>query len=76
MKHNTTSLALELDFGGMTTMVPSESKASGLRLAPTAEELRGPDKYPDKYKVLNHRRRQAQMAARRLLEFVDEGNHV
>ncbi len=72
MKHNTTALALELDFGGMTTMVPSESKASGPRLAPTAEGLRG----PDKYKVLNHRRRQAQITARRLLEFVDEGNHV
>jgi hypothetical protein len=72
MKHNTTSLALELDFGGMTSTVPSESKASGLRLATTAEGLQG----PDKYKVLNHRRRQAQIAARRLLQFVDEGNHV
>lgn len=71
MKHNTTSLALELDFGGMTPPAPSESKASGLRLAPPAEGLQG----PDKYKVLNHRRRQAQIAARRLLEFVEEGNH-
>lgn len=71
MRHNATSLALELDCGGKTTTVPLESKASGLRLAPAAEGPRGLDKYT----VLNHRRRQAQIAARRLLEFVDEGNH-
>jgi hypothetical protein len=72
MRHNTTSLALELDFGGMTSTVPYRSKVSGLRLTPTAEGMRG----PDKYKVLNHRRRQAQIAARRFLDLVDEGDHV
>jgi hypothetical protein len=71
MRHNTTSLARELDFGGIDHRVPSESRPSGLRLAPMAEGLRG----HDKYNVLAHRRRQAQIAARRFLELMEEGNH-
>jgi hypothetical protein len=39
-----------------------------LRLAPGSRALRG----PDKYKVLEHRRHQAQIKARRLLELADE----
>jgi hypothetical protein len=58
------SLALKLDFGEMTTTTfPSRS---GIRLAPSAR-LTG----PDKYEVLTHRRRQAQIKARRLLELAD-----
>jgi hypothetical protein len=38
-----------------------------LRLAPTGS-LRG----PDKYRVLEHRRRQAQIKARRLLDLMEE----
>jgi hypothetical protein len=40
-----------------------------LRLASAAGVLRG----PDKYKVLEHRRRQAQIKARRLLDLMAEG---
>ncbi|MCA1562025.1 MAG: hypothetical protein LC753_14250 [Acidobacteria bacterium] len=71
-RHNTTALARELDFGGIDDPEPSGSRPSGLRLAPIAEGLRR----PDKYKVLAHRRRQAQIAARRLLGLMEEGNHV
>ena len=62
------SAALKLDFGGMTTTTrtPRGGRAS-LRLAPT-NGLVG----PDKYKVLEHRRRQAQIRARRLLELMEE----
>jgi hypothetical protein len=43
------------------------SPRRGLRLAVPSAVVRG----PDKYKVLEHRRRQAQIAARRLLELMD-----
>jgi len=56
------SLALKLDFGDTTTF-PSRS---ALRLTP-ARRLAG----PDKYLILEHRRRQAQIKARQLLELAD-----
>ena len=63
------ALARQFDFGGMTTTssVPAGSgRRAGLRLASSG--MRG----ADKYKELEHRRRQAQMAARRLLSLMDE----
>lgn len=61
------SLALTLDFGAMTTTAPSgrERGRYRLRLAPAQG--------PDKYTVLEHRRRQAQIKARHLLDLM-EGN--
>jgi hypothetical protein len=62
------SAALKLDFGGMTTTTPAMRGSRGsLRLA-TAPALSG----PDKYKVLEHRRRQAQIRARHLLDLMEE----
>ena len=58
------SLAVKLDFGDATTTFPSRSS---LRLAPTSRRLTG----PDRYLVLEHRRRQAQIKARMLLELAD-----
>ena len=64
------SLARQLDFGepvegaGRSAM---HSPRRGLRLAVPSAVLRG----PDKYKVLEHRRRQAQITARRLLDLMD-----
>jgi hypothetical protein len=57
------ALALSLDFDGPTVGAPGGPQ---LRLAPKA--LRR----PDKYKVLEHQRRQAQIRARRLLELAEE----
>ena len=63
------STALKLDFGGMTTTSAAGSgRRGGLRLAAPGGALRG----PDKYKVLEHRRRQAQMKARHLLDLMEE----
>lgn len=63
------SAALTLDFGGMTTTTPAMRCHRGsLRLAPAPATLSG----PDKYKVLEHRRRQAQIRARRLLDVMEE----
>ena len=59
------SLARTLDFGEMPT---GRGVGSRLRLAPSSQVLRG----PDKYKVLDHRRHQAQIKARRLLELAEE----
>ena len=61
------SLARKLDFDDITvslgvTPVPKTE----LRLTGRSDRLRG----PDKYKVLEHRRRQAQIAARRLLDLL------
>jgi hypothetical protein len=61
------SAALKLDFGGITTTAVARS-GRGLRLATQTGALRG----PDKYKVLEHRRRQAQIKARRLLSLMEE----
>ena len=61
------SLARQFDFGDLDTPVRGAALAAGskpLRLAARPAGLRG----PDKYKVLDHRRRQAQIKARRLLD--------
>jgi hypothetical protein len=60
------SLARQFDFGDITTSTfpPARPLKASLRLAPRAVSVRG----PDTYKVLEHRRRQAQIKARRLLE--------
>ncbi len=64
------TLARQLDFGepvegvGWSAM---NSPRRGLRLAVPSAVLRGPDKYT----VLEHRRRQAQITARRLLDLMD-----
>ena len=61
--------ALKLDFGGVTTTgVAAGMGRHGLRLAVPSGGLRGPDKYV----VLAHRRHQAQIKARRLLEMMEE----
>ena len=62
------SAALRLDFGAITTTTPTmPTPRAGLRLAPS-NGLVG----PDKYKILDHRRRQAQIKARRLLDLMEE----
>ena len=62
------SLALKLDFGGMATRVTGTGAGrQSLRLAPRPSRLAG----PDKYKVLEHRRRRAQIEARHLLGLMD-----
>jgi hypothetical protein len=60
------SLALKLDFGLTTLPRRDLVPPGGLRLAQRPYTR-------DKYTVLEHRRRQAQIAARRLLELT-EGN--
>ena len=62
------SAALKLDFGGVTTSTLTSGRRGGLRLAVPTGSLRG----PDTYKVLEHRRRQAQIKARHLLELMEE----
>ena len=68
------STALKLDFGGMTTTggvaltTAAGRGRAGLRLASAGGQLRG----PDKYRILEHRRRQAQIRARHLLELMEE----
>ena len=62
------SLARQFDFGDLTTStfpLPRPLKTR-LKLADRPEGLRG----PDRYKVLEHRRRQAQIKARRLLDLL------
>lgn len=62
------SVARKLDFGEMTTTAALAGRGrAGLRLALPSGVLRG----PDKYKVLEHRRRQAQINARRLLDLME-----
>ncbi len=64
------SLARALDFGEVTTTAPAPGFAAvraRLRLAPPGSRLSG----PDKYKVLEHRRRQAQICARRVLDLLE-----
>ncbi len=60
------SLARALDFGDVTTTA-FPGGGSVLRLASRGDVLRG----PGKYKVLEHRRRQAQIKARRALALLD-----
>jgi hypothetical protein len=63
------SLARTLDFGDVTTTHgPARAGGrAGLRLALPSGVLRG----PDKYKVLDRRRRQAQIHARHALGLLD-----
>jgi len=63
------SLALKLDFGELATRVTGTVPRgrAALRLAPGTGRLTGPDKYG----VLDRRRRQAQISARHLLELMD-----
>jgi len=62
------SAARTLDFGDSPTNAPIHSGArAGLRLALPGGLLRG----PDKYKMLEKRRRQAQIKARHALELID-----
>jgi hypothetical protein len=62
------SLARKLDFGERPTVISSTGRGrTGLRLAPAVGRLAG----PDKYRVLDRRRRRAQIAARRLLDLFD-----
>ena len=56
------SLALELDFGPVAAAGASMEPARDFRLVPG----------PDKYAVLEHRRRQAQIRARHLLDLMEE----
>ncbi len=60
------SLARALDFGESTTTSYPDAGAP-LRLASSGATLRG----PDKYKVLETRRRRAQISARRALDLLD-----
>ncbi|CAN5853123.1 hypothetical protein BH18ACI5_BH18ACI5_02100 [soil metagenome] len=63
------SAAVKLDFGGMTTTIPAMLGRRGrLQLATASATLSG----PDKYQVLEHRRRQAQIRARHLLDLMEE----
>jgi len=62
------SLARRLDFGEQPTVSSTGGLGRvGLRLAPSAGRLTG----PDKYRVLEGRRRRAQIAARRMLDLFD-----
>jgi len=66
MIRSTAGLARQLDFEDLTgaaVPAPRPLKAA-LHLAARPEGVRG----PNKYKELEHRRRQAQMKARRLLD--------
>jgi hypothetical protein len=60
------SEARQLDFSEITTSTfrPARPIKASLKLASRPGAVRG----PDKYRVLEHRRRQAQMKARRLLD--------
>jgi hypothetical protein len=67
MSHTDGSLARRLDFGEITTTVGcSRQLKADLRLAGRRDRLPG----PDKYRALDHRRRQAQIKARRLLDLL------
>ena len=66
------SLARALDFGDTTTTATPFAGAvsyrrAALRLAPSAGRLSG----PDKYRILERRRREAQLRARRLLALLE-----
>jgi hypothetical protein len=61
------TLARQLDFREIPYGPVEGTRRSDLRLATRPRLLRG----PDKYKVLDQRRRQAQIRARRLLNLLD-----
>jgi hypothetical protein len=62
------SLALQLDFGDSPARVTSTGGRglTGLRLAAGTDQLTG----PDKYRLLDARRRRAQIRARHLLDLM------
>ena len=62
------SLALKLDFGELPTRVTRTRGRAGLRLAAGTDQLAG----PEKYRVLELRRRRAQIRARHLLDLMDD----
>jgi hypothetical protein len=67
MARNDSGVARQLDFGddgGRPARRIGPDSRRGLRLAVPSAVLRG----PDKYKVLEHRRRQAQIKARKAVE--------
>lgn len=71
------SLARQFDFGELTTTLGCVRQVKAeLRLAGRSERLHGFVRRtpgvggPDKYKALDHRRRQAQMKARRALDLL------
>ncbi len=70
------SLARQFDFGPTTTTsaAPTVTGRGHLRLAQASAVVRG----PDKYRVLEQRRRQAQIQARRQLDLLDarEGSSI
>jgi hypothetical protein len=72
MKRLDGAAALELDFSGPTARATGGVSGLGgrgsLRLALSSRNLRG----PGKYKVLEHRLRQAQIRARHLLDLMGE----
>lgn len=61
------SLARTLDFGDTATAAVHSGARAGLRLASPDGLLRG----TDKYKLLEKRRRQAQIRARHALNLID-----
>ena len=60
------TLARTLDFGEMAPAEAGQTRR-GLRLAAAGSRLRG----PGKYKVLDMRRRRAQITARRVLDLIE-----
>lgn len=66
------TLARKLDFGDWPAAVTSTAVTvkAGLRLAERRRQLAG----PEKYRMLEHRRRTAQIRARHLLERMGSGD--
>ncbi|HEY7497642.1 MAG TPA: hypothetical protein VH740_03985 [Vicinamibacterales bacterium] len=64
------SLARQLEFGDIPGNPSRIQSRLRLRVVPDLRGVRG----PDKYKMLEHRRRQAQIRARRLLESLDSSS--
>ncbi len=66
------ALARKLDFGELPTTVTGTGRGRpGLWLAAAAGRVSG----PGKYRVLDLRRRRAQIRARHLLDLLDESRH-
>jgi hypothetical protein len=61
------SAALRLDFGDVAVTACGGRSGRGLLRLASSRLMRG----PDKYKVLEHRRRQAQIRARHLLHLME-----
>ena len=61
------SAALSLDFGGVAVTVSGKGRGRPVLRLASSGVMRG----PDKYKVLEHRRRKAQIRARHLLHLME-----